>query len=366
MPGTIKQSNDITGERGGGSRRDELVQFNNSVADATATMSAFYDAVVLAWLGVGPNTAAAPMAIGSTDTRVGTAAVTFTILGVPVNKAVSDAGTSFGALGTIPASTWGVIAVDVVAAGTVTYLSGAANYTTGYTTEAAAIAALPSRIATKARLGYLTILASASTWVAATDALQGGSTGNPATTTNYYPVAGIVAPTGASITGGANGVQIGSTLAIGSTDYEVSWTAFTYNANGLANIAKAASTTGTAIGALGTCPADKCAGIAIFIDGAGTVTYVAAGGSCAYGYPTEAAAAVDAAAITVAGKCQFGYVTLKTKAATAWVCGTDAFAGGSTGNPASSTTYSPAPGITLGTGQSAAQIGNMSGVVISA
>lgn len=126
------------------------------------------------------------MAIGSTDTRIGTGALQATINGVPFTKAADATGTAFGALGTIPASKWGLIAVDVVAAGTVSFVSAAANYTTGYATEAAAIAANPAVTADKVRAGYVTILASSSTFVVGTDALAGGASGNPATTTNYY------------------------------------------------------------------------------------------------------------------------------------------------------------------------------------
>lgn len=98
---------------------------------------------------------------------------------------------AFGALGTIPASTWGIITMERVAAGTATFVSGAANYTTGYASEAAALAAIPAITAAKVRVGYITVLASSSTWVAGTDALAGGTGGNPATTTNYYPGVGL-------------------------------------------------------------------------------------------------------------------------------------------------------------------------------
>lgn len=111
-----------------------------------------------------------------------------TIAGVPVSVAAQTAQ-AFGALGTIPASTWGIIAIDRVAAGTTTFVSGAANYTTGYATEADAIAAAPAKTSAKARVGYVTVLASSSGWVAGTDALAGGTGGNPATSTNYYAIA---------------------------------------------------------------------------------------------------------------------------------------------------------------------------------
>lgn len=121
-----------------------------------------------------------------------------------VSAAVAaQTGQAFGALGTIPASKWGVIGVERVLAGTTTFTSGAANYSTGYDTEAAAIAALPAQTADRVRVGYITVLASGSGWVAGTDALAGGTGGNPATTTNYYNTTGV-----ASTTAFANVLQI--------------------------------------------------------------------------------------------------------------------------------------------------------------
>lgn len=102
----------------------------------------------------------------------------------------AETAKAFGALGTIPAAKWGLIAVERVADGTTSFVSAAANYTTGYATEALAIAAMPAQSSGKAVIGYLTILAGASGWVAGTDALAGGTGGNPATTTNYYSTPG--------------------------------------------------------------------------------------------------------------------------------------------------------------------------------
>lgn len=130
---------------------------------------------------------------------------TITIAGIPVVVAAQTAQ-ALGALGTIPASTWGIIAIDRVAAGTTTFVSGAANYTTGYVNEAAAINAAPAKTANKARVGYLTVLASASTWIAGTDALAGGTGGNPATSTNYYAIQSPFQLTADS----ANAVLLGS------------------------------------------------------------------------------------------------------------------------------------------------------------
>lgn len=103
----------------------------------------------------------------------------------------AQTGQVFGALGTIPADKWGVIKVQRVLAGTTTFVSGADNYTTGYDTEAAALAAIPATTADRVHVGHITVLASGSGWVAGTDALAGGTGGTPATTTNYYNVTGV-------------------------------------------------------------------------------------------------------------------------------------------------------------------------------
>lgn len=104
----------------------------------------------------------------------------------------AETAKAFGSLGTIPTGKWGLIAVERVAAGTTSFVSAADNYTTGYATEALAIAAKPAATADKAVIGYITILAASPGWVAGTDALAGGTGGTPATTTNYYSTPGAV------------------------------------------------------------------------------------------------------------------------------------------------------------------------------
>ena len=103
----------------------------------------------------------------------------------------AQTGQVFGSLGTIPEDTWGVIKVQRVLAGTTTFVSGAANYTTGYATEAEALAALPATTADRVHVGHITIQAGAGGWVAGTDALAGGTGGTPAVETNYYNVTGV-------------------------------------------------------------------------------------------------------------------------------------------------------------------------------
>lgn len=126
---------------------------------------------------------------GTTVTLASSASVIY-IDGVYASVAALTAQ-AFGSLGTIPASTWGIIKVERIADGTTTFQSGAANYTTGYASEALAIAAMPATGAGEVATGFLTILASGDGWVAGTDALAGGTGGNPATTTNYYSFLGF-------------------------------------------------------------------------------------------------------------------------------------------------------------------------------
>lgn len=131
------------------------------------------------------------LSIGSTDTRIASAAFPYLLGGTNYSKTAVAAGTALPA-GTIPASQWGVYRVSINTAGTIAITAGAANYTTGYASEALAIAALPAVPAGEWNVGYVTVQASASTFIAGTDALQGGASGNPATTTTYY--AGAASP----------------------------------------------------------------------------------------------------------------------------------------------------------------------------
>lgn len=174
--------NNLGGTRG--AKRQVVLEWNQFL-DAFATYGTN-------WISDYSLTTAVPT-IGTTVTMA-TPAQSINIAGVQTNIAAETAK-AFGALGTIPASKWGLIAIDRVAAATTTFVSASANYTTGYATEALAIAANPAKTANKARTGYITILASASGWVTGTDALAGGTGGNPATTTNYYGITGLTDPT---------------------------------------------------------------------------------------------------------------------------------------------------------------------------
>lgn len=144
---------------------------------------------VLAALGGAdvPMTTAVPT-IGTTVTMA-TPAQFISINGVNGTVAAETAK-AFGSLGTIPTATWGLIAIERIANATTTFVSAANNYSTGYASEALAIAAMPAQSADKVVTGYITILAASPGWVAGTDALAGGTGGTPATTTNYYGTPG--------------------------------------------------------------------------------------------------------------------------------------------------------------------------------
>lgn len=374
MPGLPKLEKFTT--HPGSDLRQLEIQYNNGVIDDQSNAFAGSLDVVWSWQTAVASSLQA-LGRGSTDTAVGSGQLTLAINGIPVTKAAVTTGTALTAQ-TVPADQWAVYALDIIAAGTITVLPGALN-TTGYATEALAIAAVPARVAAKARMGFLTVKTAAATaWIGATDALAGGATGNPASVTNYYPFDGIFAPTGVSTTasitgpglawtGGRNGVLIAPVLAIGSTDTRFSTTAFTYSANGITNLAKAAVTAGTAFGALGTIPADKWGIIVAYIDAAGTITYLSGPSNYTTGYTSDPAAQGDLAHIfPVAGKCQLGYVTIKTKAATAFIVGTDALAGGATGNVAAATNYYPTAGITLLAGQTASYLCGRGGAPVTA
>ncbi len=193
LPATSSYDN---GGESGGAIRDLILNYNALFKQQAALALAFTSDGVLK---------ATALSRGTTVT-LSTAACIITIAGVPVLVAAS-ANTALGAILTITADTWGIIAVDAVAAGTITFSVTGPGATQAYATEALAIAAAPAKTADKARIGFFTIkTASAATWVAATDSLAGGATGNVASATNYYPIASPWELTAQS----ANAITLGS------------------------------------------------------------------------------------------------------------------------------------------------------------
>ena len=125
---------------------------------------------------------------GTIDTRVHNSAYTQTAGSSTQTVAAGDISiVAQGGGGTIPANTWGVYLVQR-GSGAFLITPGAANFTTGYATEALAIAALPAlTLLTYWYVGYFTVQTKVgSPFVGGTDALAGGATGNVANATNYY------------------------------------------------------------------------------------------------------------------------------------------------------------------------------------
>lgn len=380
MPGNLKIERIQT--PAGSDLRQLEIQHNNAINDDQQAAFACSTDQVWSWQTAVASSLQA-LGRGSTDTNVASGQLTLAINGIPVTKAAVTIGTAIGAQIIPTGGLWGSYAMDIVAAGTITITPAALN-TSGYATEALAIAAVPFRVAGSARMGSFTVQSQAAhNWTAATDALAGGASGSPAQTTNYYPDDGRFAPSGVAVnpngvltaspsgpgvawTGGRNGVLIPTVLSIGGTDVNIKTTAFTYSANGITNLAKAVVTAGTAIGALGTTAINQWAVFAMYIDAAGVITFLA-GPQNVPGYPLEQQAKDDLAHIfPVAGKCQIGYFTVKTKVGSPWVAGTDSPFGGATGNVAAATNYYPTPGISLLSGNSASQIAGAAGTILGA
>lgn len=99
-----------------------------------------------------------------------------------VAAATCDTGTS----ATFLAATWGIFLVSSDSAGSLT-ATWATKGGSGYATEEEAIRALPDPPDDEAPVGYVTVKADGSNpFTAGTDALQGGTGGNPSPDTNYY------------------------------------------------------------------------------------------------------------------------------------------------------------------------------------
>lgn len=126
--------------------------------------------------------------MGSTNTQLANYRVTAQYNGagdVRVECTATAAGTAFTAsTHDVTAACWGCFQLCVTTGSGYTIVpdSSLAN-----TTEAAAIANMGTKTTNSASLGYITIEAtSGAIWDATTDALEGGSGGTPAETTNYY------------------------------------------------------------------------------------------------------------------------------------------------------------------------------------
>jgi hypothetical protein len=124
------------------------------------------------------------LAISTTPfAKVANSAFTFNVAGTTVSKAAVPAGTALPAA-TIPQNKYGLYALTIVAGGTITVTGAAGNAAGTYTTEAAAIAALPATAAASVLMGYITVVSTdAGGFVGATTALN-----DAAVTAAYYNV----------------------------------------------------------------------------------------------------------------------------------------------------------------------------------
>lgn len=131
-----------------------------------------------------PSTETLVMSIGTTDdTKVKTTAFDYVINNTVYSIAAAETAL---AAGTIPANKWGVYLFYGDTLGTIGCTAGATNFTTGYTTEVLALAAIPTVPAQAQAIGYVTVQTPvAATFIGGTNSLKGGST-TPARETNYY------------------------------------------------------------------------------------------------------------------------------------------------------------------------------------
>lgn len=137
---------------------------------------------------------ATALGVGTTPTQVASTAFQYRIDGVPYHKAAVAAGTPFSAADAINAGAaaagffWGIWAVQVDAAGTVTTKSPAADQV--YASEASAIAALPVADAGKVVIGYVTVKTKENAeWVAISNDLTDA---NECTEANFYNTASSI------------------------------------------------------------------------------------------------------------------------------------------------------------------------------
>ncbi len=112
--------------------------------------------------------------IGSTKTAVANAALDYIIGGVQYSKAAVAAGTAPGN-DVIPQDTYGAVALDIDAAGTIT-VAEAADNATGYASAALAIAGIPAVASTKARLGTVTATSTSGAFTFGTTDLDAANT----------------------------------------------------------------------------------------------------------------------------------------------------------------------------------------------
>ncbi len=114
------------------------------------------------------------LAIGTTDTNVANDAFDYTSIGVQYSSAAVAAGTAPGN-DVVPISTYGAVAFDIDAAGTITAVEAADNVT-GYASAALAVAGIDAPAAGSARMGTVTATKSDGAFTFGTTALDAANT----------------------------------------------------------------------------------------------------------------------------------------------------------------------------------------------
>lgn len=184
---TRKLSQDITGN---GSNQGDVAAYLANVGDLINELQSQYAATLTllnglrSWALGARIVAGLPTLARSTNFDIATGATVYGsfagVLKTIASGTVADTGTT----AVIASSKWGVAQISANASGTLT-ATWATAAGAGYASEALAIAALPAVPAGEVSLGYVTVQANAAGFTAGSDALNGGTGGNPATTTNY-------------------------------------------------------------------------------------------------------------------------------------------------------------------------------------
>jgi hypothetical protein len=127
----------------------------------------------------------ATLAMATDTLAVKNEAFSFDITGTGYAKVAVD-GTALAA-GTIPQDKWGIYLYSVQANGTITSTAAVANFTTGYDSEALAIAALPSTPGSNTNMGYVTVMTTGvAGFIGGTTALNGEGVTAHYTNTYYW------------------------------------------------------------------------------------------------------------------------------------------------------------------------------------
>lgn len=162
-----------------------------TVVDAIKTLVNDIRTKLTAFVDNGMLTSAV-LGIGSTPTAVASALFMYTVSGVVYTKAAVAAGTAPGN-DVIPTGTFGAVAFDIGADGTIDAIEATDN-ATGYASAVLAVAGLPAAGAGHVRIGYVTASKSDGAFTFGTTELNAANT-----TVAYTSSAGVLAALGAAV-----------------------------------------------------------------------------------------------------------------------------------------------------------------------